>query len=32
MNSIQVMYGEREVGRIRNESGILYPTYSIEWL
>ena len=32
MNTIQVMYGKREVGRIKNESGILYFAYSKEWL
>ena len=32
MNTIQVMYGEREVGRIKNESGVLYFAYSKEWL
>ena len=32
MNTIQVMYGKREVGRIKNESDILYFAYSKEWL
>ena len=32
MNELRVMYGPREVGRLREESGRIYFAYAMDWL